>query len=84
MDQPDPEVVDAVLSLTIAVAAGDDEAIELLLRAEEPGDLAVAGSHVIWRMATALGQLVEPRRSPAQMLHVFSQALKDESGGMSG
>ena len=84
MDQPDPELVDAVLSLTIAIAAGDDEAIELLLRAHDPGDLAIAGSHVIWRMATALGQLVEPGRTPPQMLHVFSQALKDESGGMSG
>jgi hypothetical protein len=84
MDQPEPELVDAVLSLTIAVAARDDEAVDMLLRADDPRDLAIAGGHVIWRMATALGQLVEPKRSPPQMIHVFAQALKDESGGLSG
>jgi hypothetical protein len=62
MDQPDPDVLDAVLSLTLAVAAGDDEAVEVLLRANAPAELATAGSPVIWRMATALGQMVEPKR----------------------
>jgi len=33
--------------------------------------------NVIWRMAGALGQLVEPRRSAPQMIHVFAQALRD-------
>ena len=85
MDQPEPEVVDAVLSLAIAVAAGDDEAAELLLRSQDPADLAIAGSHVIWHMATALGQMVEPKRSPPQMIHVFSQALREaDEGGLSG
>lgn len=81
MEQPDPDVVDAVLSLTIAVAAADDDAVEVLLRAYEPADLAIAGGHVIWRMATALGQLVEPTRSPPQMVHVFAQALRETGEG---
>ena len=82
MEQPDPDVVDAALSLTLAVAAGDDEAVEVLLRANGPADLAVAGSHVIWRMAAALGQMVEPKRSPPQMIHVFSQALREPAGDL--
>ncbi|HEV3363093.1 MAG TPA: hypothetical protein VG795_02945 [Acidimicrobiia bacterium] len=81
MEQPDPDVVDAVLSLTLAVAAGDDEAVEVLLRANDPGDLTTAAGHVIWRMAAALGQMVEPKRSPPQMIHVFAQALKEPGQG---
>lgn len=86
MDQLDPDVVDAVLSLTLAVAAGDDEAIEVLLRSHDPADLAIAGGHVMWRMAAALGQIVEPKRSPPQMIHVFAQAMREpaDGGGMSG
>ena len=57
MEQPEPDVVDAVLSLSLAVAAGDDEAVEALLRSHAPADLAIAGGHVIWRMAAALGQM---------------------------
>jgi hypothetical protein len=81
MEQPDPDVLDAVLSLSIAVAAGDEEAVELFLRAHNPEQVAIAGGHVIWRMAAALGQLVEPKRSPPQMIHVFAQALRDEVSG---
>lgn len=81
MKQPDPDVVDAVLSLALAVAAGDDEAVEVLLRSQEPADLAVAGSEVIWRMAAALGQMVEPKRSPPQMIHVFAQAMREPADG---
>jgi hypothetical protein len=81
MEQPDPDVVDAVLSLTLAVAAGDDEAVEVLLRSHDPADLAIAGGHVIWRMATALGQMVEPKRSPPQMIHVFAQTLREPGQG---
>ena len=84
MDQPDPDVLDAVLSLSIAVAAGDEEAIELFLRSHDAADLVIAAGDVIWRMAAALGQLVEPKRSPPQMIHVFAQALRepaDEFGG---
>ena len=81
MEQPDPEVVDAALSMTLAVAAGDDEAVEVLLRSHDPADLAIAGSHLIWRMAAALGQMVEPRRSPPQMIHVFAQALREPDRG---
>ena len=77
MDHPDPETLDAVLSLTLAVAAGDEEAVEIFLRAHEPAGLAVAGADVIWRMANALGQLVEPQRSAPQMIHAFAQALRD-------
>jgi hypothetical protein len=77
MDQPDPELIDAVLSLAIAVGAGDDEAVEVFLRTFEPADLAATGADVIWRMATALGQMVDPPRSAPQMLHVFAQALRD-------
>jgi hypothetical protein len=86
MEQPDPDVVDAVLSLTLAVANGDDEAVEVLLRSHDPADLAIAGGHAIWRMATALGQIVEPKRSPPQMIHVFAQALREpaDGGGLSG
>jgi hypothetical protein len=86
MEQPDPEVVDAALSMALAVAAGDDEAVEFLLRSQDPADLAIAGSHVIWRMAAALGQMVEPKRSPPQMIHVFGQAMRepDDAGDMSG
>lgn len=86
MEPLDPEVVDAALSMTIAVAAGDDEAVEVLLRSYDPADLAIAASRVIWRMATALGQMVEPPRSPPQMIHVFSQAMRapDDVGDMSG
>ena len=85
MDQPDPEVVDAVLSLALAVAAGDEEAVEVLLRSQDPGKLAIVGSHVIWRMAAALGQMVEPTRSSPQMIHVFAQAMREsaDEGGMS-
>lgn len=78
MEKPDPDVLDAVLSLSLAVAAGDEDAVEVFLRSHEPEDLVVAGSHVIWRMATALGQMVEPNRSAPQMVHVFAQALRDE------
>jgi hypothetical protein len=83
--EPDPDAVDAVLSLTLAVAAGDDEAVEVLLRSHDPADLTIVGSHVIWRMATALGQMVEPKRSPPQMIHVFAQAMREpaDEGGMS-
>jgi hypothetical protein len=77
MEQPDPDVTDAILSLSIAVAAGDDEAAELFLRSHAPDELAIAAGHVIWRMATALGQMVEPKRSPPQMIHVFAQALRE-------
>jgi hypothetical protein len=85
MEQSDPEVVDAALSMTLAVAAGDDEAVEVLMRAHDPADLAIAGARVIWRMASALGQLVDPKRSPPQMIHVFSQAMRDDgTGDMSG
>lgn len=84
MDQPDPEVLDIVLSMAIAAGAGDDEAMELLLRASEPADLAAAAADVIWRMAAALGQLVDPPRSPPQMIHAFAQAMRgggDDFGG---
>ena len=77
MDPPDPEVVDAVLSLAIAAGAGDEEAIEVFLRAFDPADLAVTAAGVIWRMATALGQMVDPPRSPPQMIHVFAQAMRE-------
>ena len=78
----DPDVIDAVLSLTLAVAAGDDEATEVLLRGHDPADLAIAGGRVIWRMATALGQMVEPQRSPPQMIHVFAHALREPDQGL--
>jgi hypothetical protein len=78
---PDPEVLDVVLSLALAVAAGDEEAVEVFLRANDPADLAVAGADVIWRMATALGRLVDPERSAPQMIHVFAQALRDPAAG---
>jgi hypothetical protein len=77
MEHPDPDVLDAVLSLSLAVAAGDDDAVEVFLRAHEPADLVIASGHVIWRMAAALGQMVEPKRSAPQMIHVFAQALRD-------
>jgi hypothetical protein len=77
MDRPEPETLDAVLSLALAVAAGDEEAVEVFLRANEPADLALAGADVIWRMANALGQMVDPKRSAPQMIHVFAQALRD-------
>ena len=80
MDQPDPDVLDAVLSLSLAVAAGDEEAVELFLRSHEPEDLAIAAGHVVWQMAAALGQIVEPKRSPPQMIHVFAQALREAEG----
>ncbi len=79
--EQDPDVIDAVLSLTLAVAAGDDEATEFVLRGHDPADLAIAGGNVIWRMATALGQMVEPKRSPPQMIHVFAQALREPGQG---
>jgi hypothetical protein len=86
MEQPELELVDAALSMTLAVAAGDDEAVEVLLRSHDPADLAIASGRVIWRMAAALGQMVEPKRSPPQMIHVFSQAMResDEAHDMSG
>jgi hypothetical protein len=51
--------------------------VEVFLRASEPADLAVTGARVIWRMAAALGRLVQPERSAPQMIHVFAEALKD-------
>jgi hypothetical protein len=82
MDDTDLELIDAVLSMALAAGTGDQEALEIFLRASDPADLAVAGADVIWRMATALGQLVDPPRSPPQMIHVFAQALRqpDEFG----
>jgi hypothetical protein len=77
MEQPNQEHLDAILSMTVAAAGGDDEAVELFLRAHPPEDLALAGSYVIWRMAGALGQKLDPVRSPLQMIHVFAQALRD-------
>lgn len=76
MERPDPDVVDAVLTMTIAFATGDDEAVELLLRSHDPADLAIAGADVIWRMAAALGQKMTPSRSPLQIIHVVAQALR--------
>src|SRR5438067_12076806 len=84
MDRPDPDALDAVLSLALAVAAGDEEAAEVFLRAHEPADLAVAGADVVWRMAAALGQLVEPKRSAPQMIHVFAEALRDADADAGG
>jgi len=81
MDRPEPDSLDAVLSLALALAAGDQEAVEVFLRAHEPADLAVAGADIIWRMAAALGQMVEPKRSAPQMIHVFAQALRDDAAG---
>jgi hypothetical protein len=77
MEYSAPEHVDAILSMTIAAATGDDEAVEVFLRGQEPADLAVAATEVIWRMATALGQKLTPPRSPLQIIHVFAQALRD-------
>jgi len=81
MEPPDPELVDAVLSMALAAGNGDDEAVEVFLRASEPEGLAVAGAQVIWRMAAALGQLVDPQRSAPQMIHVFAQAMREPAGG---
>jgi hypothetical protein len=74
----DPELLDAVLSLALAAGNGDDEAVEVFLRGSEAADLAVTGAQVIWRMAAALGKLVQPERSPPQMIHAFAQALKEQ------
>jgi hypothetical protein len=79
MDHPDPDVLDAVLSMAIAAGNGDEEAVEVFLRVAEPADLAVVGAELIWRMATALGQLVDPPRSAPQMIHVFAQAMRGGS-----
>ena len=76
MDHPDPDAVDAVLSMALAAGIGDNEAVEMLLRGSEPADLAAAAADIIWRMASALGQMVEPTRSAPQMIHVFAQALR--------
>lgn len=81
MDQPNQELVDAIFSMTIAAAAGDQEAVELLLRAHPPEELAITGSYVIWRMAAALGQQLDPARTPLQMIHVFAQALREDGDG---
>jgi len=78
MDAFDSELLDAVLSLALAAGNGDDEAVEVFLRSAEPADLAVTGAHVIWRMAAALGRMVQPERSAPQMIHVFAQALKEQ------
>jgi hypothetical protein len=83
MEQPDPDVLDAVLSRSLAVAAGDKEAVEVFFRSHDPADLAIAGSPVIWRRATALGQLVDPKRSPPQMIHALAQALRENGGSLS-
>jgi hypothetical protein len=77
MDDPDFELIDAVFSLAIATANGDEEAVEVFLGAFDPARLAVAGADIIWRMATALGQMVDPPRSPPQMIHVFAQAMRE-------
>ena len=81
MDQPNQELVDAVFSMTIAGAANDHEAVELFLRAHPPEELAITGTYVIWRMAAALGQQLDPARTPLQMIHVFAQALRDNGEG---
>lgn len=79
MEPPDPELLDVVLSLALAAGNGDEEAVDVFLRSSEPADLAVTGAWVIWRMAAALGRLVQPERSAPQMIHVFAQALKEEA-----
>jgi hypothetical protein len=84
MEPSELEAVEAILSLTLAIAAGDDEAVEVLLRGHDPAELAIAGGQVIWRMASALGQMVEPNRSAPQMVHVFAQAMRADEGGLSG
>ncbi len=76
MDQPDLDLLDAVLTMTIAVANGDQEAVELFLRENDPATLALTGADVIWRMAAALGQKFTPPRSPLQMIHIFAQAMR--------
>jgi hypothetical protein len=81
MDQPDLDLLDAILSMSIAVAAGDEEAVEFFLRSHDPALLALAGADVIWRMANALGQKVTPPRSPLQVIHVFAQALRTSADG---
>ena len=77
MEPLDPELLDAVLGMALAAGTGDTEAVEVFLRAAEPADLAAIGAHVIWRMAAALGRLLNPQRSAPQMIHVFAQALKE-------
>jgi hypothetical protein len=77
MDNPDPEALDAVLSMALATGNVDEEAVEVILRANDPAALAVAAADVIWRMAAALGRLVDPQRSAPQMIHVFARALRD-------
>jgi len=57
-DELTPELVDAVLGMALAAGIGDTEAVEVFLRVSEPGDLAVVGAQVVWRMAAALGQLI--------------------------
>jgi hypothetical protein len=78
MEPVDPELLDNVLSLALAAGNGDEEAIDVILQASEPGDLALTSAWVIWRMAAALGRLVQPERSAPQMIHVFARALKEE------
>jgi hypothetical protein len=81
MDNPDPEALDAVLSMALATGNGDEEAVEVFLRANDPAHLALAGADIIWRMAIALGRLVSPERSAPQIIHVFAQALRDPAAG---
>ena len=71
MEQPDPDVVDAVLSLTLAVAAGDDEAAEVLWRSHDPVDLSSPPSRHL-RMAAASAMSAEALS--AAMLHVSPSA----------
>jgi len=78
MEPLDLELLDDVLSLALAAGNGDGEAVDVILQASEPADLAVTGAWVIWRMAAALGRLVQPERSAPQMIHVFARALKEE------
>jgi hypothetical protein len=79
MDPLDPELLDAVLGLALAAGIGDEEAVETFLRGADPTDLAATAAGVIWRMAAALGRMVQPERSAPQMIHVFAQALKEEA-----
>jgi hypothetical protein len=72
----DLDLLDAILSMAIAAGNGDEEAVELFLRSHDPAELAIAGTDVIWRMAAALGQKITPPRSPLQVIHAFSQALR--------
>jgi hypothetical protein len=77
MESSDQESSSAALSLAVAAQHGDDEAVRLILEAYGAPEVALGAGQVIWWLAKALGQKLEPARGPLEVIQAASHAMRD-------